>query len=146
MTLLDVRTPAERFEVGTWPDLADPAVRAELTPAAVRGIARLADRWGLTVSQVGQLLGGVSASTWHAWQHTPPAALGTDQLTRISLLLGIYTALHVLHTGPLADHWVHRPNTNPLFGGAPPLIAMLRGGIPAMLEVRALLDGRRGGL
>ena len=64
----------------------------------------------------------------------------------MSLLLGIYTALHVLHPGQLADEWVQRPNSNPQFAGRTPLQAMLSGGIPAMLEVRALLDGRRGGL
>jgi hypothetical protein len=40
---------------------------------------------------------------------------------------------------------VHLPNTNPLFNGATPLDVMLRGGIPAMERVRALLDARRGG-
>jgi hypothetical protein len=64
----------------------------------------------------------------------------------VSLLLGIYTALHVLHAGALADEWVRRPNTNPIFGGRAPLQAMLAGGIPVMIEVRGLLDGRRGGL
>lgn len=145
MSLVDVRVPATRFEVGEWPDLTDADVRARLTPAAVRGVARLAAAWGVTVPQVGQLLGGVSPSSWHAWQRTPPTALSTDQLTRVSLLLGIYTALHVLHAGPLADEWVRRPNSNRLFGGAAPLDVMIAGGIPAMVEVRALLDGRRGG-
>ena len=74
------------------------------------------------------------------------AAMTTDQLTRVSFLLGIYTALHVLHPGALADDWPRRPNSNALFGGRSPLQALLAGGIPAMLEVRSLLDGRRGGL
>jgi hypothetical protein len=33
-----------------------------------------------------------------------------------------------------------------LFGGQHPLDVMSQGGIPALIEVRALLDGRRGGL
>ncbi len=146
MVMLDVSVPATRFEVGAWPDLDDRSTRAELTPAAVKAVARLADRWRLTVADVSRLLGGISESSWHSWQNSTPKALGIDQLTRTSLLLGIFTALHVLHEGPLADEWVHRPNTNALFGGRTPLAVMLAGGIPAMLEVRALLDGRRGGL
>ena len=116
------------------------------TPAAIKAMGRLAERWQLTVSEVGQLLGGVSPSSWHSWQSSTPGALTTDQLTRVSLLLGIYTALHVLHPGELADEWVRRPNTNLAFDGRTPLQAMLAGGIPVMIEVRALLDGRRGGL
>lgn len=147
MSVPDVRAPVTRFEVGEWPDLTNRDKRTAMTPAAVKAMARLAERWGLTVTQVGQLLGGVSASSWHSWQqHTPRSALSTDQLTRVSLLLGTYTALHVLHPGALADEWVKRPNSNPIFGGSTPLDVMLAGGIPAMLQVRALLDGRRGGL
>ncbi len=146
MTLFDVRLPAEAHEVGEWPDFQERSTRADLTPAAVKAMARLAERWRVTVPEIGLLLGGLSDSSWHSWQRTTPSALTTDQLTRVSLLLGIYTALHVLHPGQLADEWVQRPNSNPQFAGRTPLQAMLSGGIPAMLEVRALLDGRRGGL
>lgn len=146
MTLLDVSAPAVRREVGGWPDLRERDTRAELTRPAVVALGRLVERWKLTVPEVVQLLGGVSESSWHSWQRRAPAALTVDQLTRVSLLLGIYTALHVLHPGALADEWVRRPNTNAIFGGKPPLEVLAAGGIPAMIEVRALLDGRRGGL
>ena len=36
------------------------------------------------------------------------------------------------------------PNTNRLFGGGTPLEYVTRGGIPAMDQVRRLLDARRG--
>lgn len=121
-------------------------MRQKLTPSAIGAVDRLADRWGLTVKQVGDLLGGVASSTWHAWKVKPPAELSMDQLTRVSLLLGIFTALHVLHAGELADTWVTRPNTNEIFAGRTPLQSMIDGGIPAMVEVRKLLDGQRGGL
>ena len=146
MSALDVRQPATRSELGVWPDLADPLVRQELTPSALGAMERLADRWGLGVKQVGDLLGGVASSTWHSWKARPPAELSMDQLTRMSLLLGIFTALQVLHPGELADTWVARPNTNEIFAGRTPLQCMIDGGIPVMVEVRRLLDGRRGGL
>lgn len=146
MSLTAISSPASRLEVGEWPDLNDAARRAALTPAAVKAMAKLADKWGLQVKQIAGLMGGLSPSSWHAWKSQGPKELGVDQLTRISLLLGIYTALHALHPGPLADEWPSRPNTNHLFDGRTPVQAMLDGGIPAMVQVRALLDGRRGGL
>lgn len=92
------------------------------------------------------LLGGISASTWYSWRGSAPTELSVDQLTRVSYLLGIYTALRSLLRQPLADEWVSRPNTNPLFAGQPPIEVMARGGIVALAQVRALLDGARGGL
>lgn len=146
MGVLDVSKPATRSELGEWPYLADPVVRQELTPSAIGAMDRLTDQWGLTVKETGDLLGGVAPSTWHAWKSRPPAEMSMDQLTRVSLLLGIFTALHVLHPGELADTWVGRPNTNEIFSGRTPLQSMIDGGIPVMVEVRRLLDGRRGGL
>lgn len=138
--------PASRYEVPLLPDLGDPAARRELTPAAVRGVEQLAERWQLTTEQVCRLLGDVPQSTWFAWKAgKPPADLGTDRLTRVSLLLGVFTALHALHARELADRWVRLPNANPLFAGRTPLEVMQSGGIPVMASVRALLDGRRGG-
>ncbi len=145
MTVATLRAPASRYEVPAWVDLTDPTERERLSASAVTGAARLAAAWGLTVEQVGGLLGGVPPSTWHAWKKHAPADLGTDRLTRISYLLGIYTALHALHSAALADAWVTRPNTNPMFAGRTPLAVMLSGGIPALAAVRALLDARRGG-
>ena len=137
--------PARRYEVPLLPDLGDARARRELTLAAVRGVVRLADAWQLTTEQVCRLLGDVPQSTWFAWKAKPPADLGTDRLTRVSLLLGTYTALHALHGPDLADRWVRLPNANPLFAGRTPLEAMAAGGIPVMAAVRSLLDGRRGG-
>lgn len=143
-TLLEA--PASRYETPAPVDLADAGERRRVTPAALRAVVALADRWQLTVEDACGLLGGVPASTWHSWRTRPPADLGFDRLHRISFLLGIHTALRALHRGALADTWVRRPNTNVLFGGRTPLEVMVDGGIPAMAEVRALLDGRRGGL
>jgi hypothetical protein len=142
-----VRYPVSRFEHAPWVDLHQPAERARLTAAAVRGAASLAQAWGLTVEQLCTLLGGVPPSTWHAWVKRPPRDLGVDRLTRVSYLLGIYSALHVLYPkSPLADEWVSRPNSNVLFDGRRPLDVLLAGGITAMDRVRSLLDARRGGV
>jgi hypothetical protein len=144
-TAMSLRYPASRYETVAWTDLTDPDERARLTGPAVRGMVGLAKAWSLTVEQTCALLGDVSPSTWHAWVKSPPKDLGTDRLTRVSYLMGMYSALQVLYPGPLADAWMSRPNTNALFGGQPPITVVLAGGIPAMSQVRALLDARRGG-
>jgi hypothetical protein len=145
VTVALLRTPASRYETPAWVDLAEPEVRERLSAGAIRSVARLSKAWGVTVEQLGNLLGGVAPSTWYAWKGNPPGDLGVDRLTRISYLLGIYTALHVLHDDALADAWPTRPNSNPLFAGEAPLNVMISGGIPALAQVRALLDSRRGG-
>jgi hypothetical protein len=64
---------------------------------------------------------------------------------RVSYLLGIFKALNILHGQELADQWVRLPNSNILFGGKSALEYMIAGGLPALQNVRRLLDGRRGG-
>ena len=90
---------------------------------------------------------GESDRTWfrikaREWTGT----LSQDALTRISALVGVYKGLHLLFSDPLADEWVRRPNTDPLFGGITPVDFMIKGGIPAMLETRGYVDALRGGL
>lgn len=126
-----------------WVDLADPAVRARLTPAALAALPGLGDAWALTAGQLVSLLGDVTAAEWETWQTTPPSSLSEAQLTRVSYLLGIYAAFHALYGPDLADSWVHRPNTNPLFGGRAPLDELVSGDISSLADVRALLDARR---
>jgi hypothetical protein len=62
------------------------------------------------------------------------------------VLTGLFKGLRLLFSAPLADEWVKRPNRDPVFGGRTPLAAMIAGGIPKMLEVRAYIDALRGGL
>jgi hypothetical protein len=50
-----------------------------------------------------------------------------------------------LYSQKLADAWISLPNTNPMFAGDTPLAYMMKGGVPAMLRIRQLLDSRRGG-
>ena len=70
--------------------------------------------------------------------------LEVDRITRVSYLVGIYKALHILYGDKLADEWINLPNANPIFGGTTPLAYMLAGGLVAMQTVRKLLDARRG--
>ena len=91
------------------------------------------------------LLGGISNGSFYQLKGGAKKRLDQDMLTRISLLIGIFSALNILYSQKLADAWIQLPNTNAMFGGKSPLIYMLRGGVPAMMHVRQLLDARRGG-
>jgi len=146
MSVETLVTPASRYESPALVDFADSVVRAELTRAAVPALVRLAEGWQLGAERMCGLLGGISQSTWYSWKQGAPNELSVDQLTRVSYLLGIYSALHALFREPLANQWVTRPNTNPLFGGRPPIELMAWGGIVALSQVREMLDGARGGL
>jgi Protein of unknown function (DUF2384) len=122
----------------------DPEARRRLSGPALRAFFNLAEAWRLTVGEQRGLLGWPAPSTFHKYKSGDHGTLSFDQLTRLSLVLGIYKALHVLYPDPaLADRWVKLPNANPLFGGEPAL-TLMTSGIDGLYAVRRLLDGRRG--
>jgi hypothetical protein len=121
-------------------------VRRRMSGPAVRSFFNIAERWDLSVTERRGLLGWPAASTYHKYRSGDVGTLSYDTLTRLSLVLGIFKALHILYPNPrLADHWVKLPNSNRLFGGAPPLDLMIHGGIDGLYRVRRLLDARAGG-
>jgi len=86
------------------------------------------------------LLGGIAASTLHAWKSGPDKrVLDQDTLTRISYVVGIYKGLHT-YFGAAGDEWITLPNDSPLFGGAVPIDFMVAAGLIGMYEVRRMLD------
>ena len=127
-------------------DLTDAGERDRLSAAAIRGFLNIAARWELSEPQMRALLGGIASSTLHAWRtHPKRTKLSQDTLTRISLVVGIYKALHIYFGDPWADRWVTLGNRGPLFSGRSPLEFMMRQGQPGMVSVRRLLDSWRGG-
>ena len=126
------------------PDLTDGATRKRLSPAAVAAFFKIVASWDLRNEDAMALLGGASNGKYYGLKRSHKSVLTQDELTRISLLIGIFKALNILFSRKLADQWVLRPNSNPMFQNAPPL-AVIRSGIPGMMSVRRLLDGHRGG-
>jgi Antitoxin Xre-like helix-turn-helix domain/Antitoxin Xre/MbcA/ParS C-terminal toxin-binding domain len=131
------------FEVGA--DLGNAAERAQLSSAAIRAFINIARKWKLNEEQSRALLGGLASSTYHAWRLNPKRTLDQDTLTRISLLIGIYKALHIYFGKAWADRWVTLENRGPLFAGRTPVAFMMQRGQPGMIEVRRMLDTWRGG-
>ncbi|MHA6718893.1 antitoxin Xre-like helix-turn-helix domain-containing protein [Sphingomonas sp. RS6] len=124
---------------------ADEPDRQRLSPVAARAVVRLVAAWGIGNADGAALL-GVSPSTWDRikagrWDGT----LSQDQLTRASALIGIFKGLHLLFADEMADRWPRLPNRGPIFESLSPVQAMIRGGIPQMIEVRNYIDALRGG-
>jgi hypothetical protein len=126
-------------------DLSNRNIAKRLSPSAVKAFLKIAALWELRDEDARQLLGGMSNGAYYELKKRGSKILDQDRLTRISLLTGIFKALNILYSKRLADRWVQLPNTNPMFEGDTPLTYMIKGGVPAMLRVRQLLDARRGG-
>jgi hypothetical protein len=128
------------------PDLSNPKVRERLSGSGIKAFVKIAGKWGLTESQARGLLGGIASSTFHSWKSEPQKQkLTQDTLVRISLVIGIYKALHIYFGQELADRWVTLGNRGSLFAGTAPIEYMIRQGQPGMFQVRRMLDGWRGG-
>ncbi len=122
-----------------------PDVRRRLSGPAIRTFFNIATAWQLSPDEQRGLLGWPAASTFYNYRSGAIGTLTFDMLTRLSLVLGIYKALHVLYPDDvLADRWVMLPNAHPIFGGRPALALMIDGGIDGLHQVRRLLDARRG--
>jgi hypothetical protein len=132
-----------RFDVAA--NLSDTATRKRLSPAGIKAFLRIAQKWGVKDQDARALLGGISSGSFYALKKAPARrTLDQDALTRISLLIGIFKALNILYSQRLADAWMTLANSNPIFRGSTPLDYILRLGVPGMIEVRQLLDARRG--
>ena len=141
-----LRYPATSHAVPAPADLTARSARQRLSAPALKAFFNIMARWQVRDEDARALLGGVTNGPFYEMKRKPGRLLDTDRLTRISYLIGIFKALNILYSAALADSWMRRPNTNPIFGGEPPLEYALKGGIPALQSLRRLLDSRRGGL
>ena len=137
--------PATRYEPSPLVDLNDKAERERMSPAAIRTFFNIMDRWEVRDEDARRLLGGVSNGPFYEMKKNADRVLETDRLLRVSYLIGIFKALNILYSETLADRWIQLANSNRIFGGQAPLAYMMKGGLPAMQNVRRLLDARRGG-
>lgn len=117
-----------------------------LASAALQAFFNLSVRWGLSARQERILLGSPPESTFYKWKAEKTAPrLGRDVLDRVSYVLGIAKALHILLPSQrAADEWVRKPNAGPLFNGQSALDRMLGGSLVDLADVRRYLDAQRG--
>ncbi|OLN24830.1 hypothetical protein DVDV_3883 [Desulfovibrio sp. DV] len=140
------QAPVSRHAASPIVDFSAKADRDRLSPSAIKGFCNIMAKWSIRDADAKALLGVVSNGRYYVMKKAPESALlSQDELHRVSFLVGIFKALHILFGEELADAWVQRPNQNRIFRGATPLAYLIRGGLPAFQTVRRLLDARRGG-
>jgi hypothetical protein len=139
--------PDTHYSAPALADLSRLDERRRLSPAAMKALFKIVDRWNVSDEDARVLLGGVSNGSYYQLKANPgnTKTLDQDRLERISYLIGIFKSLNILYSQRLADQWMQLPNTNPIFAGRTPLDYILGGGQRAMDTVRRLLDARRGG-
>ncbi len=120
--------------------LSDPVERESLSPPAIKAFFNIAAKWAIGDADARALLGGVSDGMFDEMRKNPNQVLDTEQLMRISLLLGIFQDLNILFPEAQADAWTTLPNSSRIFRGETPLAYMIRGGLEAMWAIRRLLD------
>lgn len=137
--------PRTRYGPPEWIDLSSRSQREKLSAGAIKGFLNIVDRWRVRDEDARALLGGVSNGAYYQYKREPNRVLDEDKLRRIAYLVGIFKALNILYSEALADQWMQLPNQNRLFAGSTPLDYLVRGGLPAFINLRRLLDARRGG-
>ena len=121
-------------------DFESAETRRRLGPPAMEIFSKIALRWKITDEDACLLLGIDHADYRTILNASESRLLEADTLRRISYLVGIFKALNILYNHSLAVEWICLPNSNALFEGISPLRYMQQGGIPAMRDVRRLLD------
>jgi antitoxin Xre/MbcA/ParS-like protein len=113
---------------------------------ALKAFARIAEAWSLTQREAAALA-DMSESTWkRARKPGYSGELTRDQMLRLGALVGVYKSLELYFDAPISRDWPKLPNRGPEFDGARPVDAMIAGGLPKVLRVRAYLDALRGGV
>lgn len=130
--------PQDSHSTGRYSD-------AEKSRAGLIAFFSIAQELGLDAEQQRILLGSPGRTTFFEWKKKKAGNLSRDTLDRISYLLGIYKALHILFSDRSAKDWLRNPNFAPLFNGKPPLDYLLSGQLVALADVRRYLDWARGG-
>src|ERR1700733_15892834 len=93
--VMAVQQPVFGFSWDTAVDLSTKENRIRLSPAAVKGLFRIASHWKLRDADTRALLGGISNGSFYALKNRAAKTLDEDNITRISLLVGIFKALKI---------------------------------------------------
>jgi hypothetical protein len=116
-----------------------------LGATALTAFFNIAAAWGLSADDERVLLGTPPRSTFFKWKSERQAKLTQDTLERISYVMGIYKALHILlPTAESADAWIKKPNTAAVTSGKSALERMRGGRVVDLADIRRYLDGQRG--
>ncbi|MCD1648423.1 antitoxin Xre-like helix-turn-helix domain-containing protein [Marinobacter adhaerens] len=136
----------------TPPTNAGRGLTATHSTAGLRWLFEHREHWGLTMDQLGILLGGIRRRTLTDWQQRAnrgdEVEVSRDTMDRISLLLGIHKALTLLTPAgheQLAYEWFQTPiELMGLQGTSIRDYLLEQGSMDALYYVRRNLDAMRG--
>src|SRR5689334_1882818 len=112
-----------------------------LGATALTAFFNIAAAWELSADDERTLLGSPPRSTFFKWKSERVAKLPQDTLERISYVMGIYKALHILlPTAEAADAWIKKSNSAPITHGGTALERMRGGRVVDLADVRRYLD------
>ncbi|OWX98496.1 antitoxin Xre-like helix-turn-helix domain-containing protein [Thioclava sp. IC9] len=114
---------------------------ARMAAVAFQAYTRIVAFWGLSEKEAASLADMAESEWTRAKARDFAGELTRDQLLRLSAVVGIYEALELYFSEPLARSWFTRPNTGHLFGGRRPVVTAIEGGLPQILAIRTYLDG-----
>src|SRR3954469_16996113 len=100
------RYPASRYATAAPADLTDRDTRERLSAPSLKAFFSIMTRWNVKDEDARALLGGMTNGPFYELKRKPDRVVDTDRLTRLSYLVGIFKALHILHGTSLADAWV----------------------------------------
>lgn len=115
---------------------------------AIRAAMKILDKWGCTAEQQQNIL-QLSRAAFYKYrcEETRTASLSHDQLTRISYLLNMHSALRIVFTNPDNIYgFMTMQNNNPFFNGTTPLSIIEGGDFGGLHEVAKRIDVLRGGM
>lgn len=112
---------------------------------ALQAVHNIFNAWDLSIDERLKLL-AIPKTTYYRWSRAATLEdIPPDTLERMSYVLGIWKALHILYAEPhAANEWLRRPNSDPTFAGNTPLESMKHGQVADLYRVRHFLDGWRG--
>lgn len=120
-------------------------IHLALAGPALRAFTQIASAWKLTEHEQSAILGCPKSVALELLENG--GAGGEDfwpeTLERVSYVLGIYHALHILFPEPnQADNWIRCPNTSSPFKGATAIDLMCSGRVNSLAAVREYLDAQ----
>lgn len=118
-------------------------VDSSLAGPVLRGFTQIAEAWGLSDTETSAVLGRSLDDAFAQVASEKLDERWRETLQRVSYVMGIYKALHILFpSARQANGWVRRPNNGAPFKGGTALDLMCAGRLGDLAVVREYLEAQ----